>query len=299
MTTGRISADSLSTVANFVEERLDDEQENRPIGNHLKEAGKRLISNAILDTATTACTVITEASIHNLKQKGDTTDAYDLSESQDKKIRPGVDRHSHKLHNESGRETYVNIQEPKGAIIDEDNSSECQEKKDRSGVDRKSHKSHYQLTKCNLKTESGCNPTPKTKIVENITVSPYVTEPEDNSIPCSRFRYIADGSWISKMIVEFKFNGISQIKTVRESGSGIELPIDAEDVKVHFKVLRFLLTWCDVKKWDRLKKVWQEEPHIFSYKSPPEQRTFTLSGPLYFEGVINVTNENHDEVCDM
>lgn len=298
-TTGRISTASLTSVANFVEERLDDEQENRPIGSHLKEAGKRLISNVILDTATTACTVVTEASIHNLKQKGHTTDAYDLSESQDKKIRYGVDRHSHKLHNESGRETYVNIQEPKVSITDEDNSSECQEKKDRYGVDRNVHKSQFQLTKLNLKTGSGCNPTPQTKIIENTTVNPNMTELEDYSTICSRFRYIADGSGISKMIVEFKFNGISQIKTMRESGSGIELPIDAEDVKVHFKVLRFLLTWCDVKKWDRLKKVWHEEPHIFSYKSPPEQRTFTLSGPLYFEGVINVTNENHDEVCDM
>lgn len=46
----------------------------------------------------------------------------------------------------------------------------------------------------------------------------------------------------------------------------------------------------------RFDEKWHDEPHIFRNKNPPKQRTFTLGGSLYFEGVIGVTDERHDDV---
>ena len=78
------------------------------------------------------------------------------------------------------------------------------------------------------------------------------------------------------------------------------IPENAKDVEVRFQVLRFIGTWCDVKKYDRFDECWSEpaEPHIFKYKQPPI-RTFTISGGLYYEAVMKVTDEHYNEVRDM
>ncbi|VDI31717.1 Hypothetical predicted protein [Mytilus galloprovincialis] len=115
----------------------------------------------------------------------------------------------------------------------------------------------------------------------------------------ARFKYISEGLWKSKMIVEYRYNNKPMQTETSGSGTAIEIPIDAEDVKVYFKVMRFISTWCDLKKWDRFEKQWFDEPHIFTYKCPPEQRTFTLSGSLYFEGVTHISNEMHDDVNEI
>lgn len=39
----------LGTITGFVEERLDDEQENRPIGEHAKDRGKQFVGNVLVD----------------------------------------------------------------------------------------------------------------------------------------------------------------------------------------------------------------------------------------------------------
>lgn len=101
------------------------------------------------------------------------------------------------------------------------------------------------------------------------------------------------------MIVEYKVNGDFKTEETFGSGSAIEIPIVAENVQVHFKVMRFIATWCDVKRWDRYNQQWYDKPHIFTYECPPEQRTFTLDGSLYYERVTQITNEMHDDVNDM
>lgn len=75
--------------------------------------------------------------------------------------------------------------------------------------------------------------------------------------------------------------------------------MNAKDVKVSFQVMRFFKMWYDVKKWNRREKKWFNEPHIFRYETPPEQRVFTLGGSLFYEGVVKVTDERHDDVTDM
>lgn len=101
------------------------------------------------------------------------------------------------------------------------------------------------------------------------------------------------------MIVEYKVNGCSPQKIIAESGTSIEIPMVSKEVKIFFKVMRFISTWCDVKKWDRFPKQWFDEPHMFKYERPPEQRIFILDGSLYFERVTGVTNEMHDDVNDI
>ena len=89
-------------------------------------------------------------------------------------------------------------------------------------------------------------------------------------------------------------------KETSGSGSSIVIPKNANCIDVRFKVLRFIATWSDVKKYDRFKECWSEptRPHIFSYKTPPI-RTFTISGGLYYEAVMKVTDEHDNEVRDM
>ncbi|CAG2188098.1 unnamed protein product [Mytilus edulis] len=130
-----------------------------------------------------------------------------------------------------------------------------------------------------------------------------ISESKDSSCiyaePSARFKYISEGLWKSKMIVEYRCNNKPLQKETSGSGTAIEIPIDAEDVKVYFKVMRFIITWCDLKKWDRFENQWFDEPHIFTYECPPEQRTFTISGSLYFERVTHISNEMHDDVNEI
>ena len=114
-------------------------------------------------------------------------------------------------------------------------------------------------------------------------------------------RYISEGAWESKLIVQYT-NDKNEVVKKQESGSGssIQIPENAKYVKVRFQVLRFIATWCDVKKYNRFKECWSKptEPHIFKYDKPTI-RTFTISGGLYYEAVMKVTDEYYNEVCDM
>lgn len=115
----------------------------------------------------------------------------------------------------------------------------------------------------------------------------------------ARFIYISKGPWMSKMIIGYTEPHGEKKKQSTNSGNPIEIPIDSRDIRVSFEVIRFISIWCDVKKWDRFEKKWYGEPHIFEYEKSPEERRYTIDGPLYFEGVINVTNERFDDVKDL
>ncbi|CAC5410689.1 dnaJ [Mytilus coruscus] len=121
---------------------------------------------------------------------------------------------------------------------------------------------------------------------------------ESVSATKARFRFLSN-KWFTQMIVEFKEKGDVDVKKTTENGTAIEVPMNAKDVKVYFQVMRFFKMWYDVKKWNRFENKWYDEPHIFRYEMPPEQRVFTLGGSLFYEGVIKVTDERHDDVKDM
>lgn len=92
-----------------------------------------------------------------------------------------------------------------------------------------------------------------------------------------KVRYISKGYWLSKMIVSFFVNGKEITKEVRGSGKYVDIPFNARQIKVIFKVLR--PPWRDILKYDRFQKCWCEpyEPHVFQYETPPI-RTFTIWG---------------------
>ena len=113
------------------------------------------------------------------------------------------------------------------------------------------------------------------------------------------FRYKSEGAWISKMIVTYLLNGKQTEQEVSDSGRRVKIPLDARQVKVKFQVRR--PAWGDIMKYDRLKKTWCKpyEPHVFQYEKPPLERTFTISGNLWWEAVMRVTDEYHEETGEM
>ena len=116
-----------------------------------------------------------------------------------------------------------------------------------------------------------------------------------------RISYIPKGWWESKLVVQY-INDKNKLEKHEATASScpIEIPNNVKDIEVRFEVLRFIATWCDVKKYDRFEKCWSEptEPHIFKYDKPVT-RTFTINGGLYYEAVMKVCDDGNDEVDDM
>ena len=113
------------------------------------------------------------------------------------------------------------------------------------------------------------------------------------------FRYKSEGAWISKMIVTYLLNGKQIEEEVSGSGGRVKIPLDARQVKVKFQVRR--PAWGDIMKYDRFKKTWCKpyEPHVFQYEEPPLERSFTISGNLWWEAVMRVSDEYHEETHEM
>ena len=113
-----------------------------------------------------------------------------------------------------------------------------------------------------------------------------------------KVRYISKGYWLSKMIVSFFVNGKEITKEVRGSGKYVDIPFNARQIKVRFKVLR--PPWRDILKYDRFQTCWCEpyEPHVFQYETPPI-RTFTIWGIMRWEAVMIVTDEHHNETNEL
>ena len=84
----------------------------------------------------------------------------------------------------------------------------------------------------------------------------------------------------------------------RGNGSQVTIPSTAERIEVRFKVLH--PPWRDIKKYDRFQRCWCEprKAHIFYYDIPPT-RTFTISGPLYWEAVMKVADQHSNETKEM
>ena len=101
------------------------------------------------------------------------------------------------------------------------------------------------------------------------------------------------------MVVNYSLNG--EPVEIEESGSGsvIRVPLTATDVEVKFQVRH--PRWGDIMKYDRFKKKWCKpfKPHVFRYKKPPLQRTFTISGNLGWNAVMRVSDEYDEETREM
>ena len=115
-----------------------------------------------------------------------------------------------------------------------------------------------------------------------------------------KVKYISEGAWFSKMVVSYVLNKNEKIvKEVLGSGSSVYIPSVARDIEVKFQVQRPF--WGDICKYDRFGGFWCKpyQPHVFCYDSPPIHRTFTISGGLWYEAVMRVSNEYHEETKEM
>ena len=101
------------------------------------------------------------------------------------------------------------------------------------------------------------------------------------------------------MLVNYLLNGEPIEEEKSGSGRIIKVPLTATDVEVKFQVSR--PRWGYVMKYDRFEKMWCKpyEPHVFRYKEPPLERTFTISGNLWWEAVMRVSDEYHEETKEM
>ena len=121
---------------------------------------------------------------------------------------------------------------------------------------------------------------------------------ESDPLEDMKIKYISEGAWMSKMIVSFFLNGKRTTQKVRGSGKFVTIPSRARGIEVKFQVSRPF--WGDVMKYNRFKKAWLRpyEPHVFWYDKPAN-RTFTISGNLWWEAVMGVTNEYHEETKEL
>ena len=125
-----------------------------------------------------------------------------------------------------------------------------------------------------------------------------LNQDEDKEPFQKTIKYRSKGAWFSKMIVTYDLQGEKHSEEVEGDGSRVDILETATDIKVRFQVRRPV--WGDVMKYDRFRKEWIEpyKPHGFQYKKPTD-RTFTLSGNLWYEAVMSVRDEYHEETNEM
>lgn len=259
----------LDLVKGFVEERLDDEQENRSLTEHLVESGQKFVESFALEIGINIGTATADHVTNEINVDGEVKKS-DTSETKVNKDNSGIktdnsDSDARKLH---------------------------ERQKARYDLDKNLHLTHRE---CIVETQHD-DPCLKREPVFYDIEDLDDKEKKPDLVTSARFIYLSKGSWVSKMFVEYTDEDDGLQKKVTESGNAIEIPIDAKHVKIFFKVMRFIGVWCIVKKLDRFRK---EEPHIFTYEKPPEERRFTLDGSLYFVRVTQVTNERFDDVIDI
>ncbi|CAG2208042.1 unnamed protein product [Mytilus edulis] len=300
--TNKSTVSVLGAVTGIIEERLDDDLENRPISEHITGIGTNLVVNVLRDVAsgvmsTTADHVDTEMEVNRKVNSNDidivdsTADVETFNGTVNEQDVDKVGRlDSNKIETESKQHKRQRIR------------CEIDEMSRLTLADTTVKVKNNQLPDHCVSTDSNGDVYFDANSVKGDS-NTEISESKDSSCiyaePSARFKYISEGLWKSKMIVEYRCNNKPLQKETSGSGTAIEIPIDAEDVKVYFKVMRFIITWCDLKKWDRFENQWFDEPHIFTYECPPEQRTFTISGSLYFERVTHISNEMHDDVNEI
>ena len=216
----------LGSVTSFIEERIDEEQENRPVGEHIKDAGVKLVSGVVLE----ACQSIGSSTVSHVMNE---TSVYS------------------KLRNDADAD-YDNMTPQENRLT---------RQKVRYELDSQNRASFVKWNEYNGKAKY-CPPNKHASVNGSTQFTHQANESSAQLF--ARFRYITDGKWCSKMIVKYKLDGEGQkAKETSGSGTSVEIPIQAKEVKISFQVLRFIGTWCDVQKWDRFRKVWHPEATFF------------------------------------
>lgn len=251
----------MGTVGQLAEERLDDSVENQSPGKHLKDGGINLFGNAFIATGVES-------------------------------VSAGVSRMC----------TAVTVRTRlKGKTRKERRSLRLQTRrklyKDKKEHRIRAHKVRGSARYQPLETDDPLIDT--SAALPIIYEDDAVLDEEESDEPQEvHIKYISKGHWISKMIVSYLVNGNKTTREVCGNGKFVEIPSHARDVEVRFQVWR--PCWGDIMKYDRFKKSWYQpyEPHVFRYDTPTA-RTFTINGNLWWEAVMTVTDEYHEETEEM
>ena len=315
----------MGTAAQFVEERLDDSVENQSPGQHLVRGAANFSCNALKVGVRNTATGLLSHAKNEIKvskrvkkySNDDKSVRLDNKRVERQKLSLENNEHLVKYEESSCSATYqplvpseqmdpLSANEYVNPVVDIDgevglNDSRGQVKHERF----EENKEH--LIKLG---ESACSPTNQPmesdQLLENETSPlPVVSEEacvlekrESDQREDIKIKYISEGAWISRMIVSFFLDGKKTTQQVSGSGKFVTIPSRARDIEVKFEVRRPF--WGDVMKYNRFREAWFRpyEPHVFRYDKPTN-RTFTISGNLWWEAVMGVTNEYHDETKEL
>ena len=311
----------MQTASQFVEERLDDSVENQSLGQHLVKGTRKTPKVGVRESVTG---LLSEAKnkikvSKRVKKYSNDDKSGRLGNKRVERLKISLENNEHlvKYEESSCSATYQPLvpseqMDPTSAneyvnpVVDIDgevglNDSRGQVKHERF----EENKEH--LIKLG---ESACSPTNQPlesdQLLENETSPlPVVSEEacvlekrESDQREDIKIKYISEGAWISRMIVSFFLDGKKTTQQVSGSGKFVTIPSRARDIEVKFQVRRPF--WGDVMKYNRFREAWFRpyEPHVFRYDKPTN-RTFTISGNLWWEAVMGVTNEYHDETKEL
>ena len=311
----------MQTAGQFVVERLDDSVENQSLGQHLVKGARKTPKVGVRESVTG---LLSEAKnkikvSKRVKKYSNDDKSGRLGNKRVERLKISLENNEHlvKYEESSCSATYQPLvpseqMDPPSAneyvnpVVDIDgevglNDSRGQVKHERF----EENKEH--LIKLG---ESACSPTNQPlesdQLLENETSPlPVVSEEacvlekrESDQREDIKIKYISEGAWISRMIVSFFLDGKKTTQQVSGSGKLVTIPSRARDIEVKFEVRRPF--WGDVMKYNRFREAWFRpyEPHVFRYDKPTN-RTFTISGNLWWEAVMGVTNEYHDETKEL
>ena len=311
----------MQTAGQFVVERLDDSVENQSLGQHLVKGARKTPKVGVRESVTG---LLSEAKnkikvSKRVKKYSNDDKSGRLGNKRVERLKISLENNEHlvKYEESSCSATYQPLvpseqMDPPSAneyvnpVVDIDgevglNDSRGQVKHERF----EENKEH--LIKLG---ESACSPTNQPlesdQQLENETSPlPVVSEEacvlekrESDQREDIKIKYISEGAWISRMIVSFFLDGKKTTQQVSGSGKFVTIPSRARDIEVKFQVRRPF--WGDVMKYNRFREAWFRpyEPHVFRYDKPTN-RTFTISGNLWWEAVMGVTNEYHDETKEL
>ena len=304
----------MGTVTRFAEERLDDSVENRSPCDHVVDGIKNVAANTVMG-AVRECTAAgvshgwNEVKVHRkLKmelQNPPSTEAMNKTDEVTQhesrgRIRLKMDtennEHLHKLQDGVCSAKYQPLSNENTSELTRESKKKRdlpEEKKEESNCHRTSKwSSGYQPLK-NEETSSQSLPSDPNDYGEENASTIILKEAN------GKVKYISKGAWFSKMVVSYFLNEKKIVKEVRGSGSSVDIPSVARNIEVKFQVKRPF--WGDICKYDRFLGRWYkpDQPHVFCYDSPPIHRTFTISGGLWYEAVMRLSNEYHEETKEM
>ena len=307
----------MGTVSRFAEERLDDSVENRSPCDHVVDGIKNVAANTVMEnallqvflTAAGVSHVWNEVKVHRkLKtelQNPPSTEAMNKTDEVTQHESRGLIRfkmdtenneHLHKLQDGVCSAKYQPLSNENTSELTRESKKKRdlpEEKKEESNCHRTSKwPSGYQPLK-NEETFSQSLPSDPNDYGEE-NASTIILEEANGKV-----KYISKGAWFSKMVVSYVLNEKKIVKEARGSGSSVDIPSVARSIEVKFQVKRPF--WGDICKYDRFLGRWYkpDQPHVFCYDSPPIHRTFTISGGLWYEAVMRVSDEYHEETKQM